>query len=152
MDDCLQRKSRISEHASETCIFCKVIKKKIPSYKVYEDEKVYAFLDISPITKGHTLIVPKKHSTDMTELSDEDAAELINKAKALIPKIVKAVGAIGANFATNCKKESGQAVFHTHFHIIPRWDQKELPSWPHKNASKEELTDVKNKIASFLKE
>jgi histidine triad (HIT) family protein len=136
----------------DDCIFCKIIKKEISSYRIYEDDKVFAFLDINPITIGHTLIVHKTHSEDMIDMSNEDSAELINKAKELIPKIVKAVGAIGANFATNCKKESGQAVFHTHFHIIPRWDKEELPSWPRKNASKEELEDVKSKIVSFLKE
>jgi histidine triad (HIT) family protein len=131
------------------CLFCKIIKKEIPSNIIYEDDKVFAFLDISPITTGHTLIVPKVHSEDLTEMNDEDAEELIRKAKELISKIVKAVGAKGANFATNYKKESGQAVFHTHFHIIPRWDKQELSSWPHKKVSKEELEDVKNKILQF---
>ncbi|MBN1644576.1 HIT family protein [Candidatus Woesearchaeota archaeon] len=136
----------------EDCLFCKIVEKELPSYIIYENDKILAFLDIKPITNGHTLVIPKKHSTDMTEMSDEEASELINKAKELIPKIVKAVGAKGANFATNCKSESGQDVFHTHFHIIPRWDQKELPPWPHSNPSKEELAEVKNNIVSFLKE
>lgn len=136
----------------DDCIFCKIIKKEIPSQIIYEDEKVLAFLDMFPITTGHTLIIPKVHSEDLTELSEEDANALVNKAKELIPKIVKGAGAKGANFATNYKKESGQEVFHTHFHIIPRCDRKELSSWPHKKASKEELEEVKNNIVSFLNE
>ncbi len=71
----------------ENCIFCKIINQEIPSYKVYEDEKVYAFLDISQTTKGHTLVVPKKHVSDIFDYDEELAANVFSR----IPKIARAI-------------------------------------------------------------
>ena len=71
----------------ENCIFCKIIDQEIPSYKIYEDEKVYAFLDISQATKGHTLVVPKKHVNDIFEYDENLAADLFTR----IPKIARAL-------------------------------------------------------------
>lgn len=103
-----------------SCIFCKIIKGDIPSYKVYEDENIIAFLDISQITKGHTLIVPKTHVKNIYEF-DELLAKKIFQA---VPKIAKAIkktyDPIGMNIINNNDKPH-QTVNHFHIHIIPRY-------------------------------
>ncbi|MFO7968853.1 MAG: HIT family protein [Bacillota bacterium] len=103
-----------------SCIFCKIIKGDIPSYKVYEDENIIAFLDISQITKGHTLIVPKTHVKNIYGL-DELLAKKIFQA---VPKIAKAIkktfDPIGMNIINNNDKPH-QTVDHFHIHLIPRY-------------------------------
>ena len=104
------------------CIFCKIISGEIPSYTVYEDEEVYAFLDLSQVTKGHTLVIPKKHVTDIFEYDDDLAAKLF----ARIPKIARALEKAfpdmqGLNLINNNKELAYQSVFHSHIHLIPRY-------------------------------
>lgn len=103
------------------CIFCKIINGEIPSAKVYEDEDVYAFLDISQVTKGHTLVIPKAHHANVYELPEDVAGKLF----AVIPKITNAVkkayNPIGLNLLNNNGEAAGQTVFHYHLHIIPRY-------------------------------
>lgn len=106
----------------EDCIFCKIIAGDIPSYKVYEDEEVYAFLDITQVTKGHTLIIPKKHVTDIFDYEDTLAAAVF----ARVPKIAKALEKAfpemeGLNLVNNNKEIAYQSVFHSHIHLIPRY-------------------------------
>ena len=100
------------------CIFCKIISKEIPSDIVFENSKVIAFLDINPVSKGHTLVLPKKHSEVIHEISDEDSKELI----LVIKKISKALMKLseGLNVVQNNYKVAGQLVPHIHFHLIPR--------------------------------
>ena len=82
---------------SGDCIFCRIIRGELPSVKIYEDDKVVAFLDIYPINPGHTLVVPKRHAEQLDQLTDEEAAALINAIKKLAPRIVEAVKAHGYN-------------------------------------------------------
>lgn len=108
----------------EDCIFCKIINQEIPSYKIYEDEIVYAFLDISQVTKGHTLVVPKKHVTDIFEYDADLAADVF----ARIPKIARALESAfpeveGLNIVNNNKELAYQSVFHSHIHLIPRYSK-----------------------------
>ncbi|EOT38111.1 HIT family protein [Enterococcus columbae] len=108
----------------DNCIFCKIINQEIPSYKIYEDEVVYAFLDISQVTPGHTLIVPKKHAQDIFEYDEALASEVF----ARVPKIAKALQAAypemqGLNIINNNKEVAYQTVFHSHIHLIPRYSQ-----------------------------
>ena len=108
----------------EDCIFCKIINQEIPSYKIYEDEVVYAFLDISQVTKGHTLVVPKKHVTDIFEYDADLAADVF----ARIPKIARALESAfpdveGLNIVNNNKELAYQSVFHSHIHLIPRYSK-----------------------------
>ncbi|MFD1037667.1 HIT family protein [Virgibacillus byunsanensis] len=109
--------------AHEDCIFCKIVNGEIPSAKVYEDEFVYAFLDISQVTKGHTLIVPKTHTKNIYETPPEVAKELF----ARVPKIANAIKEtykpIGMNLLNNNEKAADQSVFHLHIHLIPRYGQ-----------------------------
>lgn len=103
------------------CIFCKIINGDIPSAKVYEDENVLAFLDISQVTKGHTLVIPKEHKENVFELTDEIAAKVFSA----VPKVANAIKAaydpIGLNVLQNNGEAAGQSVFHFHMHLIPRY-------------------------------
>lgn len=102
-------------------VFERIIKREIPAYIVYEDELVIAFLDISQVTKGHTLVVPKKVYKDVFELDDEIAGHLFKVAVKLSKGIKKAFKAEGLNIVNNNGSEAGQEVFHYHIHLIPRY-------------------------------
>lgn len=107
------------------CIFCKIIKGDIPSAKVYEDEHVYAFLDISQVTKGHTLIIPKKHTRNIYDTPDEIAEELFARIPRIANAIKQAYKPIGMNILNNNEKPANQSVFHLHLHLIPKYKEKE---------------------------
>ncbi len=107
-------------------LFDKIIRGEIPSHKVYEDEHVYAFLDIGPQSRGHTLVVPKESKAQLDQLSD-DAAQAIGRAlPRLCRAVMKATGASAYNILQNNGARAGQAVFHVHFHIIPRFEHDGL--------------------------
>ena len=101
------------------CLFCKIINGEIPSQKVYEDEYVYAFNDISPTAPVHILIVPKKHISTINDIEDNDA-ELIGRIYLAAKKIAKEKGIAedGYRVVTNCNGMAGQTVFHIHYHLI----------------------------------
>lgn len=108
------------------CIFCKIINGDIPSYTVYEDDVVKAFLDISQGTPGHTLVVPKKHVKDIFAYDDELAAAVFSR----IPKIARAIkksnpAIKGMNIVNNNGEVAYQSVFHSHIHLIPRYTDKD---------------------------
>lgn len=103
----------------EDCIFCKIIKGEVPSYKVYEDDFVYAFLDINPSSPGHTLVIPKKHSENIFDIGKDDLERVIMVSKKISQKM-KDLGFDGINIYNNNGKDSGQIVFHFHMHIVPR--------------------------------
>ena len=103
------------------CIFCKIVNGEIPSSKVYEDKNVLAFLDISQITKGHTLVIPKKHNKNLFDLPKETAEKLFS----VVPKITNAMknqlNIEDLNLVCNSGEKAGQEVFHLHLHLIPRY-------------------------------
>ncbi|RWR14587.1 HIT family protein [Siminovitchia fortis] len=107
------------------CIFCKIVNGELPSAKVFENEDILAFLDISQITKGHTLVIPKVHKEDIFEMDEETAAKLFSA----VPKIARAIkaefGAKGMNLLNNNGSFAGQEVFHYHMHLIPRYDEND---------------------------
>ncbi|MGX7164619.1 HIT family protein [Enterococcus massiliensis] len=138
------------------CIFCKLINQEIPSYKVYEDDKVYAFLDLSQVTEGHTLVVPKKHVTDIFDYDEPLAAEVFSR----IPKIAKAIEKAfpeikGMNIVNNNKELAYQSVFHSHFHLIPRYSKEDDFSMHFGNHmdqyTPEEMTAIAEKIKKQVK-
>jgi histidine triad (HIT) family protein len=107
-------------------IFDRIIRGEIPSHKVYEDERVFAFLDINPLSKGHTLVVPKESKAFLHELSDESAAALGRALPRLCRAVLKATGATAYNVLQNNGSAANQSVFHVHFHIIPRFEREGL--------------------------
>ncbi|EOI06869.1 HIT family protein [Enterococcus moraviensis ATCC BAA-383] len=108
------------------CIFCKIVNQDIPSYKVYEDDKVYAFLDITQVTKGHTLLVPKEHVTDIFEYEPALAGEVFARVPKVARALEKAFPEIqGLNIINNNKELAYQSVFHSHIHLIPRYGKSD---------------------------
>lgn len=103
------------------CIFCKFAAGEMPAQKVYETEKVLAFLDNRPVNFGHTLIIPKEHHENMVDTPADLLCEIITAASKLAPAILKATERHDYNFTVNSGAAAGQIVFHTHFHIIPRF-------------------------------
>jgi histidine triad (HIT) family protein len=102
------------------CVFCRIAKGEIPCSKVYEDDRVLAFMDINPVTHGHTLVIPKAHSAAISEVSADDVSALGAALRRIAPAVMKAAGAEGYNILNNFGTAAGQAVEHVHFHIIPR--------------------------------
>ncbi len=103
------------------CIFCAIAAGEIPSFKVYEDDLVLAYLDINPFSKGHTLVIPKAHSTGLLETDDATLAAVIARVKKVAAHITAKLGCDGFNILQNSGEAAGQTVRHVHFHIIPRW-------------------------------
>jgi histidine triad (HIT) family protein len=104
----------------EDCIFCKIIKGEIPSFKVYEDDKVLAFEDINPISQGHTLIVPKRHAVSLFDISEEDLSAVGLAAKKVIAGINGALNPTGVAALQLNGRGANQVVMHYHLHLIPR--------------------------------
>lgn len=102
------------------CIFCQVAKGESPSWKVYENERVYAFLDINPATRYHTLIIPKNHYTDIFDIPEEELKEVIAVVKKLSVFYREKLGIENIQIISNTGAEAQQTVFHIHFHILPR--------------------------------
>ncbi|WP_017379236.1 HIT family protein [Paenisporosarcina sp. TG-14] len=105
------------------CLFCKIVEGSIPSTKVYEDEHVLAFMDIMPLTKGHTLLIPKKHHENVYEMSSEEAGQLFSVAPKIAASLKASFQPAGLNLMNNNGASAGQSVFHFHLHFIPRYDQ-----------------------------
>lgn len=132
----------------QDCIFCKIIKGEIPSYTVYEDDLVKVILDIEPAAPGHSLIIPKKHASDLFELPTETAAQILPLAQKLGEEIKKSMGAEGMNILQNNGEVAGQTVRHFHLHMIPRkkGDGVILNKPSDKKTSFDELEAVLKKI------
>jgi len=103
-------------------IFAKIIAGAIPCHRVYEDDKVIAFLDINPVSEGHTLVVPKEPAETVDQLSDDSAAAVGRALPRIARAVLAATGARAFNILQNNGPEAHQAVFHVHFHIIPKFD------------------------------
>ena len=132
------------------CIFCKIIAGELPSYKVYEDSDVLAFLDIHPTNPGHTLVIPKQHHRDFLDTSADLQSKLIQAIGKLAPIIMKAVGAEAFNLFVNNGAVAGQIIFHTHFHIVPRFTTDGHKLWHGKDMTQEELVRIAGKIKEKL--
>ncbi|MCF0109399.1 MAG: HIT family protein [Erysipelotrichaceae bacterium] len=128
------------------CIFCEIIKGNIPGVKVYEDDDVLAILDISQVTKGHTLVMPKKHVADIIEADEETVLKCMKVVHELTPKIVNNLGAEGCNILNNCKAVAGQSVEHLHFHIIPRYSENDAVTIAFNESEKQDLAAVAAQI------
>lgn len=105
-------------------IFCKIIRGEIPCHKLYEDDDVLAFLDISQVTKGHALVIPKEHYDNFLATPTELVNKVMKVAQRLGQVQIKMLGAEGVNILTNCYEAAGQTVFHFHVHVIPRYKEK----------------------------
>ena len=105
------------------CIFCMIANGEIPSKKLYEDDKVLAFLDLSQTTNGHTLVVPKQHFETLIDVDPDTLAHMIKVTQQLTKDIMKKTGATGFNLLNNGYEVAGQTVMHAHIHILPRYSK-----------------------------
>jgi histidine triad (HIT) family protein len=103
-------------------LFTRIIKGEIPSFKVFEDDRVYAFLDIGPLSRGHVLVVPKEEAVTLDALSDDSAAAIGRALPRLCRAVMKATGAAAFNVLQNNGEIANQVVQHVHFHIIPKFE------------------------------
>lgn len=122
MKNCVQQKSKISEHTSNACIFCKIAKGIIPAHKVYEDKNVFAFLDVNPHAKGHTVVIPKKHGFSALDFNDNDLKKMAVAIKKTMEIIKEKLHPDGFNVGWNDGSAAGQVVPHLHIHIMPRYN------------------------------
>ncbi len=136
---------------STDCIFCKIINGELPSNKVYEDSKVLAFLNIKALHPGHTLLITKKHYENIYEVPDDTVAHLGIITKKISIALKGAVDADGINIGMNNGPAAGQIVFHTHIHIMPRYNNDGLISWPMKDLPNNEAKPIAEKIRNEFK-
>ncbi|MEI8364211.1 MAG: HIT family protein [archaeon] len=131
---------------NKDCLFCKIIKGKIPCYKVYEDKDFLAFLDINPIAKGHTLVIPKKHFTNLLDADDKYLKKMLPVVKKIMLSYKEKLGCTGFNILNANEKSGQQSVFHLHIHIVPRFDNDGFNTWPITGYQKEDLTLLSEKL------
>ncbi|MBU4421479.1 HIT family protein [Candidatus Parcubacteria bacterium] len=134
----------------EECVFCKIVKGELSAEKIYETDKILAFLDIRPTNPGHVLVIPKEHHQNLVDTPDELLCEIILAVKKIAPATVRAVEAGGYNLAVNSESVAGQVIFHTHFHIIPRFLNDGHELWHGKPYGEGEIEGVAKKIEREL--
>lgn len=131
------------------CIFCSIVEGDIPAFRVFEDESHIAFLDINPAALGHTLVVPKKHSADIHQISARDYGALAECAKNIADSIQQSLVTDGTTIMQMNREAGWQSVFHTHIHIIPRFNGDQLNQpWIPTPASQEALKEIHARITS----
>ncbi|OGY41555.1 MAG: HIT family hydrolase [Candidatus Buchananbacteria bacterium RBG_13_36_9] len=132
------------------CLFCQIINGQAPANKVYEDENVIAILDIHPVSLGHTLIVPKKHSMNMLDADDVVLQSMILATKKIAQAILEGLGYDAFNLELNNGRIAGQIIPHLHWHIVPRTAEDGLQHWPGKSYKAGEAEEIINKIKAKL--
>lgn len=129
------------------CIFCKIINNEIPSFKIYENDYVLCFLDINASTDGHTLIVPKKHFTNIFDVDEEYLNEITKAIKIVTKKLESSLGVNNVNIINNSGELAGQTVMHLHFHVIPRYENDGIIISPKQTEPNfEHLQEIHSKI------
>jgi histidine triad (HIT) family protein len=125
------------------CIFCKIVAGEIPATRVHEDERTLAFMDINPGTRGHLLVIPRAHATDILEIPEADLEACIRTAKLMAGRVKERLDADGVNLLNSCGQAAWQTVFHFHIHVIPRYagDPLRLP-WHPAPGDRDEIADA----------
>jgi histidine triad (HIT) family protein len=126
----------------EECVFCKIIEGKIEAYKIFEDDKVICILDKKPISKGHCLIIPKKHFNDIFDIDEDDLKQIIADTKKVANLLKTKLNAKGINLLHASDKVAQQSVFHFHIHIVPRYEDDGLDTWPKSNYKEKSFNDI----------
>ena len=134
--------------ADPDCLFCKIVAGEIPSTRVDEDERTIAFMDINPATRGHLLVIPREHSTDLLEVPPEDLEACAQMAQKLARKVQERLHADGVNLLNSCGSAAWQTVFHFHVHVIPRYanDPLRLP-WVPAPGDRDEIAAAAQELA-----
>jgi histidine triad (HIT) family protein len=112
--------------ADPDCLFCKIVAGEVPSTRVHEDERTIAFMDINPGTRGHLLVIPREHATDLRDIPAEDLHAVVDVGQRLARSMEEKLGADGVNLINACGRAAWQTVFHFHLHVIPRYENDPL--------------------------
>jgi histidine triad (HIT) family protein len=132
------------------CIFCKIATHTIPALVVYEDEFVMAFLDQNPVNLGHTLVIPKNHYANIYEATDEILGKMMSAVKKVASKQKDVLKADGVNINVNNDKGAGQIIFHSHFHVIPRYEGDGFKHWHGQPHTEEEKNSTYETLKNSL--
>lgn len=131
----------------DDCIFCKIANGDIPSKTLYEDDDFRVILDLGPATKGHALILPKEHASNLYELEDDYASKVFVLAKKMAVQMTEKLGCDGFNLVQNNGEVAGQTVHHFHLHLIPRYENDgQKICWVPGEVAQEELEIVRKQI------
>jgi len=134
------------------CIFCKIVSGEIPSVKVYEDDRVLAFMDINPINEGHVLIIPKAHVATIDDIAEADFLAVMAATRKLAVAVQKALHPDGINLMQLNGKAANQVVPHLHVHVVPRWsgDGVTVSRWDIVQGDMEKIKSVGEQIQKAL--
>jgi histidine triad (HIT) family protein len=133
--------------SEEDCIFCKIVTGEMPAQIVAEDERTVAFMDISPATRGHLLVVPRRHARDLLEVDADDLHATMSAAQRLARTVKERLGADGVNLLNSCGEAGWQTVFHFHVHVIPRYDGDPLRlPWDPTPGDEDEIAAVADEL------
>ena len=130
----------------ENCIFCKIVRGEVPSYKVYEDEHALIFMDIAKDVDGHMVAIPKNHVVNILDCSETDLSELMNAVRKVSLHLTENCGYEGVNLLNASGSSAGQSVGHFHIHIIPRKQGDNIDAWPHFTGAEHNIEEIYEKI------
>ena len=132
---------------ADDCIFCKIVRGEVPAQIVQEDERTVAFMDISPWTRGHALVIPREHSRNLYEISEDDLHATMSAAKRLAERMRERLGCDGVNLLNSSEPAAWQTVFHFHVHVLPRFEDDGLrpPAKP-QDMSEDEIAELADRI------
>jgi histidine triad (HIT) family protein len=133
--------------APDDCPFCGLVAGSVPSQTIDSDERTVAFMDISPATPGHALVVPREHSTDLLEIDPEDLSATMAAARRMAGLMKRVLDADGVNLINSCGAAAWQTVFHFHVHVVPRYedDPLELP-WVPEEGDSDQIAQIAAKL------
>ena len=135
---------------SENCIFCQIVNGEAPSTKVYEDDDFIAIQSLFQSVKGHTLLIPKEHSDDITTMKPELGQKMLELIQKVGSAQMKGLGADGFNVAVNTKRAAGQVIDHTHIHLLPRFKEDGMTLWKEHDVSEEDRVLYAEKIINGM--
>lgn len=135
----------------QECVFCAIVGGKISSVKVFENDDILAFLDITPDTPGHTLVIPKQHAENIFDINEKVLQKIVSVAKIIALKMKESLGAKGVHLANNNGTHASQIVPHFHVHIIPRYENDGLQMYGHRNHDKKASVEDLQVIAEKLR-
>lgn len=132
-------------------IFAKILRGEAPSFKIYEDDKTYAMMDIMPQTKGHLLILTKEEAETLLDLSEEGAKACVATAKKIAPAMLEVTKADGFVLSQFNKEVAGQTVHHVHFHLVPRYEGQKVGRHGEVKGNMDEIAELGKQIAAAIK-
>lgn len=141
----------IKDNTIKDCVFCKIVNDKISAKKILETKNVLCFLDINPIAKGHCLIIPKKHCKDIFDINTTTLKEIIETSKNVSMLARKKLGAAGVNILHASGVDAQQSVFHFHIHIVPRYKNDGLNTWPKSKYKELNLDNIQRILRDTIK-